>query len=100
MIPPQTVQHTPDLLAQIAEVAAPGAQVSIVQAVSTERGDTCPGLISASGLVSRIKLAGLTKSEEPVEVSEAHFDLIRSAHFVYHSLVLLIQRITSHSSLP
>ncbi len=60
---PQSIQHNLDLLEQIAELSAPGAEIKIVQAVSTE---ATSSLVTAKKLTSMLKLAGLSEVQEPI----------------------------------
>jgi len=57
---PQTIQHDIDSLDLIGKLAQPGAKITIVQAVGNS-----PKLMSASKLVSQMKLAGLVGLQDP-----------------------------------
>ena len=50
---PQTIQHDIDTLDLIGKLAQPGGKIKIVQAVGTSK-----GLMTASKLVTQLKLAG------------------------------------------
>lgn len=90
--PPQTVQHDLDILAQIAKLAKPGAQVAVAQAVARN-----PELAAAAGgklvttdrLLETMKLAGMStnalvsemESEDREEIA-AQLGLADASSFV------------------
>ena len=63
---PQSVQHDLDLLSKLAGLAAPGSKVTVVQAVTSAEGQR---LSTPAALVKTIKLSGLVKVTEPLEVA-------------------------------
>ncbi len=73
-LPPQTVQHTPELLATLASLSAPGAEITLVQAVSDTKNDK---LVTADDLVSAMKLAGMVEVQEPEAFDSEHANEVR-----------------------
>jgi len=61
---PQTIQHNIDTLDLIGKLVQPGGKVKIVQAVGTGK-----GLMTASKLVTQLKLAGLVNVQEPKQLN-------------------------------
>jgi len=72
---PQTIQHDIDTLDLIGKLVQPGGKVKIVQAVGTGN-----GLITATKLMTQLKLAGLINVQEPKQINSLnneHLKIIR-----------------------
>ena len=77
-LPPQSVLHSPETLARIAELAKPGAKVTIAQAVkSSGDGSYDAKLVNREQLVKNIKLAGLVNVQQPVALEGSLKEEIR-----------------------
>lgn len=69
---PQTIQHDIDTLDLIGKLAQPGGKIRIVQAVGTGN-----GLMTASKLVTQLKLAGLVNIQEPKQINSLNNDQLK-----------------------